>query len=380
MEENQLDFNQPLLSVRRFSSTVTSENENKRKTNKSEAKRPPLPTYKSELKSGPVSNPGTVPFEWEKTPGRPKNESKLQTKAIERPYMSPKLPPGRVVKAEQQYFDKVPKGASVTQSRTESAPSDSHSVSSWDDKVRKHKSRKEVVQENESSVSDDGDEAYLDALDTLSRSESFFLNCSVSGLSGWDDQEVQPSESFSTDQQARDFMIGRFLPAAKAMVSETPPVQYNSRKPIVKQEQQPRQLRKVVTGANSHPLNQKWQKVLPHYAQDIDREESEDESGDDDDDRSENYSAKICGLFPRFCLLNPIPGLRMNDRILSSADDRVPGKSFASHRRTSKEVLIRPYLLLFGFCYYSTSGSIVFLFMFSFFCSMLELLIMGKDQ
>ncbi|KAJ1415761.1 hypothetical protein SESBI_17821 [Sesbania bispinosa] len=298
MEEKQLDFNQPLLSVRRFSSEVASENDNKRKTDKSSAKLPPLPSYKSELKSGPVSNPGTVPFVWEKTPGRPKNESKLQTQAVERPFITPKLPPGRVLKVEQQDFDKVPKGKSVTQSRTESTVSDPQSVASLDNKVTKHESQK-----------------------------------NVSGLSEWDDQEVQPSKSFSTDQQARDFMIGRFLPAAKAMASETPQVHYNSRKPHVKQEQ-PRQIRKAVTGAKSRPLDQKWQKVLPHYAQDIvGREESEDES---DDDRSENYAPKVCGLFPWFCLLNPIPGLRMEDRILNSAVHGVQGKSTASHRRTAK--------------------------------------------
>nr|KYP45889.1 hypothetical protein KK1_032568 [Cajanus cajan] len=316
MEEKQLDFNQPLLSVRRFSSTVASENDNKSKPKKSLPKRPPLPFYKSELKSGPVSNPGTVPFVWEKSPGRPKNESKLQTQAVEQCSIAPKLPPGRVLKVEQQDSDKV---TSVTQSRTGNSLSDSQH---------------------------DGDETYLDAQDTLSRTESFFMSCSVSGLSEWDEQEVQPSGSFSTDQQARDFMIGRFLPAAKAMASETPQIQHNTRKPLVTQEQ-PRQVRKLVSGAKPRPVDQKWQKVLPHYAQDVDREESEDES--DDNDGYENYAPKVCGLFPRFCLLNPVPGLRMEDRILSSTVHGVQSKSVASHRRSEKEVLICPYILLFCF-------------------------------
>ncbi|KAK7312875.1 hypothetical protein VNO77_37082 [Canavalia gladiata] len=331
MEEKQLDFNQPFLSVRRFASTVASENDNKRKPDKSLAKRPPLPTYRSELKSGPVTNPGTVPFVWERSPGRPKNESKLRTQAVEKPSFAPKLPPGRVLKVEQQDSDKV---TSVTQSRTGSSVSSSHSVASLDDRVTKHESPKEVTEEKASCGSDDEDETYLDALDTLSRTESFAMSCSVSGLSAWDDQDVQQSGRFSTDQQARDFMIGRFLPAAKAMASETPQIQHNSRKPLVMQEQ-PRQVRKVVSAAQSRPLNQKWQKVLPHYAQDIGREESEDES--DDNDGSENYTPKICGLFPRFCLLNPVPELRMESRILSSAVHGVQGKLIASHRRTAKE-------------------------------------------
>ncbi|KAG5020766.1 hypothetical protein JHK87_016621 [Glycine soja] len=334
MEEKQLDFNQPLLSVRRISSTAASENDNKRKPDKSVRKRPPLPFYKSELKSGPVTNPGTVPFVWEKTPGRPKNESKLQTRAVERPSVAPKLPPGRVLKVEQQCSDKVPKGASVTQSRTGSSVSDSPRTASLDNKVTKHESPQEVIEEKESSGSDDEDENYLDALDTLSRTESFFMSCSVSGLSEWDDQEVQLSGNFSTDQQARDFMIGRFLPAAKAMASETPQIQHNSRKTLVTQEQ-PKQAWKVVSEANSRPLNPKWQKVLPHYAQDIGREESEDES--DDNDGYENNAPKVCGLFPRFCLLNPVPGLRMEGRNRSSTFHGVQSKSITSHRRTAKE-------------------------------------------
>ncbi|XP_027348698.1 uncharacterized protein LOC113860210 isoform X2 [Abrus precatorius] len=328
MEEKQLDFNQPLLSVRRFSSTVASENDNKRKPDKSSAKLPPLPVYRSELKSGPVANPGTVPFVWERSPGRPKNQSKLQTQVVEHPSITPKLPPGRVLKVEQQDYDKV------IQSRTGSSVSNSHGVASLDNKVTKHESLKEVIEEKESCGSDDGDETYVDALDTLSRTESFFMSCSVSGLSGWDDQEVKPSGNFSTDQQARDFMIGRFLPAAKAMASETPQIQHNSRKPLVTREQ-PKQVRKVVNGAKSRPVNQKWQKVMPHYARDIGREESEDES--DDNEGYENYAPKVCGLFPRFCLLNPMPGLRMEDRILSSAVHGRQGKSIASHRRTAKE-------------------------------------------
>ncbi|CAJ1978796.1 unnamed protein product [Sphenostylis stenocarpa] len=330
MEDKQLDFNQPLLSVRRISSIVASENDNKKKPDKAVPKRPPLPFYKSDLKSGPVSNPGTVPFVWEKTPGRPKNESRLQAQIAERPSVAPKLPPGRVLKVDQQDSDKDAKVTSVTQSRTGSSVLDSQHAPFLDNRGNKHESPKQITEEKANSGSDNEDETYLDALDTLSRTESFFMSCSVSGLSEWDDQEVQPSGSFSTDQQARDFMISRFLPAAKAMASETPSVQHHSRKPLVTLEQ-PKLVRKVVTGANSRPLNEKWQKVLPHYAQDIGREESEDES--DDNDGYENYAPKVCGLFPRFCLLNPVPGLRMEGRIPSSTGHGVQSKS---DRRTSK--------------------------------------------
>ncbi|CAJ2645775.1 hypothetical protein L195_g006195 [Trifolium pratense] len=334
MEEKQLDFNQPILSVRRFPSTAQSESDSKRKTDKPISKRTRLPGYKSELKSGPVSNPGTVPFVWEKTPGRPIDESKVPTTAIEGPLVAPKLPPGRVLKVEQQDFDKIPKGSSVTRSRTESTVSNSMSVASLDSKDANHDNRKEEILEKESSGSDNGDETYLDARDTLSRTESFFMNCSVSGMSGCDDREVQPSETFSADQQARDFMIGRFLPAAKAMASDTPHVQYASRKPVVRREQ-PRLVRKVESGAKkSRPLDPKWQKVLPHYAQDTSMDESEDEI---DDDRYESHAPKVCGLFPRFCLLSPLQGLRVEDKIVNSAIHGVQGKSIVSRRKNAKE-------------------------------------------
>jgi hypothetical protein len=359
MEEKQLDFNQPLLSVRRFPSTAPSESDSKRKTDKPISKRTRLPAYKSELKSGPVTNPGTVPFVWEKTPGRPIDESKVSTTAIEGPLVAPKLPPGRVLKVEQQDFDKTPKGSLVTRSRTESTVSNSMSIASLDSKEANHDSRKEEILEKESSGSDNGDETYLDARDTLSRTESFFMNCSVSGMSGCDDREVQPSETFSADQQARDFMIGRFLPAAKAMASETPHVQYASRKPVVRQEQ-PRLVRKVDSGAKSRPLDPKWQKVLPHYAQDTSLDESEDET---DDDRYESHAPKACGLFPRFCLLSPLQGLRVEDKIVNSAIHGVQGKSIVSHRKNAKEVFTIPNF--FCFCYYFTLGSNILLLFFS---------------
>lgn len=335
MEEKQLDFNQPLLSVRRFSSTVASEMDSKRKKDSSLARLPPLPVYKSELKSGPVRNPGTVPFVWEQTPGRPKDEKKLYTLVVEQSPITPDLPPGRVLKYKREDTEKVPKPKPATQSRIESTMPNSQSVTSVNKDVTKCESPKEAMQDKASSISDDADEAYQDALDTLSRTESFFMNCSVSGLSGLDDLDVHLPRSFSMDQHARDFMIDRFLPAAQAVVTETP--QYASRKPPVVREK-PRSVRKVMTGERRRPVNQHRPNILPPYAQDFGWEESEDES--EVYSESENYTAKVCGLFPRFCLLNPIPGLRMQDRVPSSPAYGMQAKSSAFHGQTAKEVLV----------------------------------------
>lgn len=266
MEEKQLNFNQPLLSVRRFSSTAASESDY------SLARLPPPLAYHSELKSVPVRNAGSVPFVWEKAPGKPKDETKLQTQSV----------------------SEMRTGSSVF--------SNSQRVASLDKRVAKYSKDGNMVKE--SSYSDDGDESYKDALDTLSRSESFFTSCSLSGLSGWEEQEAQSYGSFSSDhRQARDFMIDRFLPAA---TSEAP--HHVSKKELVGQEQQ---------------KQKKRQANLEEYGK---------------------STTTTCGLFPRFCLLNPIPGLTM-DKVQRNAADGMHAKSGASYIGSTKGVLICLYLL-----------------------------------
>ncbi|KAM1718245.1 hypothetical protein ACFX11_025984 [Malus domestica] len=281
MEEKQLDLNQPLLSVRRFSPTaVTLEANDKRKTDKSIPKLP-LPFYKSELKSGPVRHPGSVPFVWEKVPGKPKDERNSQTRGIEQPPTTPRLPPGRVLNAKKQALDKCSKRTTTAQSPTGNVLSNFNNVSTFDTKeVTKCDSLKEGMDDKDIADSEDGDETYLDALDTLSRSESFYYNCSISGLSGLDGPDAKPSGTFSTDPQTRDFMMGRFLPAAKAMVSDTP--QYATRKQPLAREQaisqeQPRGMKKVASGVKQHPLNQYRPNDLPHNFQVIAGDKSENE-------------------------------------------------------------------------------------------------------
>lgn len=286
MEEKQLDFNQPLLSVRRFTSTETSSETNEK--TRPEPKIPPLPVYKSELKSGPVRIPGTVPFVWEQTPGKPKDESSKKTQISKRPLLVPKLPPGRVQKVNQE----VPTSVNA----------------SLDENVR------EAVEETTSCKSgndeeEEEEEVYRDANDTFSRTESFFLNCSISGVSGLDDSEIKPSGASSMDPHTRNFMMDRFLPAAKAMASETPP--HTVRKQTGSVER-PREIKLVTNGDRQSRPNLHAQ---TKHVKEIFKEESDDE--DDDYDESEYASTRGCGFLPRFCLkgsfvlLNPVPGMRM---------------------------------------------------------------------
>jgi len=127
----------------------------------------------------------------------------------------------------------------------------------------------------------------------------------------------------------------RFLLAAKAMTSESPP--YASKKAHIGQEQQ-KQKKKEVNTESSCPINQHRPKALPHYTQDIDGEESDNCS------EYANYTTTTWGLFPRFCLLNPMPGLRIVDKVQWNAAHKMQAKSIASHIGSSKEVLICLYL------------------------------------
>ncbi|KAM7271910.1 hypothetical protein ACFE04_031124 [Oxalis oulophora] len=325
MEDKQLDFNQPFLSVRRQTPTAaSSEPQGKQKTDNALPKIPPRPpVYKSELKSGPIRNPGTVPFIWEKSPGRPKDESKSKALTFKRPPIAPKLPPGRILKDTHRPSDENPESSKGSLPETEKFPSSSQN----DEK-----------DEAGSYISEDCDENYVDALDTLSRTESFFYNCSVSGVSEMesDGPELKPSGIFSSDPQTRDLMMGRFLPAAKAMASETTP-QYTTKKPILAQEQ----VRPVQKLATPNKFYQRTSYNGPYHPPDETLDESEDEYDD-----YGGSSIKACGLISRLCmksslcLLNPVPGVRMQAHLVrrTKAKSSYPSSSSKTDNEHAKDI------------------------------------------
>lgn len=352
MEDKKLNFNQPLLSVRRYAPALTSQKSDQRKAENSRPLIPRLPAYRSELKSGPIRNPGAVPFVWEQTPGQPKEEIKAQTQNCDRPPIAPKLPPGRYPEANQQECPKVPPSitrsknhavnapcASDTKKQAINVPRDSHSTPSHEENDKNFESSKETVEEKESSDSGDSDGAYVDALDTLSRTESFFLNCSTSGLSGLDDLDAKPTGSFSTDLQTRDFMMNRFLPAAKAMASETP--QYAPKRQHVLQEQ-PQKVKKI--GTQYKPSLRYGPSFAKRYSHYHDNGEEEEEESDDEYDQHESLPA-VCGLLPRFCLksslclLNPVPAMSVRTRVPTSSANKVQPRSSSagSYSETENE-------------------------------------------
>ncbi|CAH2059969.1 unnamed protein product [Thlaspi arvense] len=281
MEDKQLDFNRPLISVRRPTQTSESESRTRPSDSVTTNKIPPSPpVYKSDIKSGPVRNPGTVPFQWEHKPGKPKDERKKpDSQAFVETHFVPKLPPGR----------RKPEEARANNQQTKTCGSSSSNV--------------EVAAKScTSRYDDDSDGTYLDANDTLSRTESFFFNCSnVSGVDGHG-MLVEPFGTLSSDRQTQDLMMGRFLPAAKALTSETPP--HLARKPL-KPEEPARQM--LVKKEKQSKAEQNPYRF--HH--------STEEKEEDGDTSSSVMASGVCGLVPQVCLrtsfgvLNPVPSVRM---------------------------------------------------------------------
>ncbi|XP_020584723.1 uncharacterized protein LOC110027575 [Phalaenopsis equestris] len=292
MEDKRLDLDIPLLSVRRHS--VPTPVKPSTKSQEPAAKPPTLsrrsavPFYKSDLKSGPVRNPGVVPFVWEKKPGQPKTGVSPRV----RPPPVPLLPPGWIPN------DAGPDGSfSNPNSIYEGKPMEDAAVMASGELLK--------VTEVEDSFSE--------AVETLSRSESFLMNCSISGLSGIPDAFV-PSGSFSTDPDVRNLMMDRFLPAAQAMVAGSPQCPpWKPAKVVERVENGEHRLRRV-------PLPYQHR---PYFVARYPRDELGSSDGDDDGDYDEgsgNFASKACGLLPRlclknsFCLLNPVTGMKVGGR------------------------------------------------------------------
>uniref|UniRef100_A0A7N0TZ65 Uncharacterized protein n=1 Tax=Kalanchoe fedtschenkoi TaxID=63787 RepID=A0A7N0TZ65_KALFE len=328
MEEQKLDFNQPVLSVRRFGPTVV-EPENKARADFGHGSFPSIPFYKADLKSGPIRNPGMVPFVWEQTPGQPKNDRKSVYKGSGLPPIAPRLPPGRRRDAKEKLeLVRSPERPKIDMSQSRNDTSSYTNGKPPDVKTEKLGSGQEGCTKTEGfSSEDDDDDEYVDARDTLSvsRSESLFDNCSLSGVSGVDGSDAILAGTVSADPQTVEFMMGRFLPAAKAMASETPP---HSSKKMYAVREQPKQATAAVKAAKRvpGPSPDRTPNLLRHYIQNDVEEDSEDDM-DDEDDQS-IVSGKGCGLLPRFCLLSPVPGLRILPQTRAKSVRTVPANSF----------------------------------------------------
>ncbi|EOA29299.1 hypothetical protein CARUB_v10025577mg [Capsella rubella] len=147
----------------------------------------------------------------------------------------------------------------------------------------------------EESEDHDDDDVFSDALDTLS------LKHSISGV-GEALKPPRPSE----DPQPRDFMLDRFLPAAKSMTVEQPPQYAWKRQPLPLMSEPMRQIRDIVPAENRATPTRYESMVSPSYYQGIyDYEESEEDS--DDDEVSDYLSKRGCGMMsPQLCFKNSL--------------------------------------------------------------------------
>lgn len=336
MGERKLNFNAPLMSVRRFSSPLASEDRRNRKVIESpmRSRRFTLPICGSETDQ--VTEPVAVPFNWEQIPGRAKdgNRPEPHPQPLEEKSVTPKLPPVR-------FFDSMKKPLEKEYEDTNRLSYQIKAHSSKDKATKSEFCNEGINEKGSSDLEDENDDVYSDAFDKLSPTDSFSMNCSSNGLSGSGGLEMKRSGNFSTDPQTLDFMMRRFLPAARAMALEPP--QYASRKPSVTHEQ-PRQVNRVVSGDRKPLCNQNKSNMITVYGQNKEEEESEDE--DSEYDNSGNISAKGCGLFTRLrlknslCLLNPLPGMKVTQGPVSSTGDIVrQGKTayIRSHNETAQK-------------------------------------------
>ncbi|KAL2245662.1 uncharacterized protein LOC105165626 [Sesamum indicum] len=332
MEDKKLNLNQPLLSVRRHSTMSNTQKLDERKVDSARPVMGRIPHYRSELKSGPVGKPGAVPFQWEQAPGRPKEEIKAQTRNCSKPLISPRLPPGRCPKANSRL---VSPSTNDNKIQDVNIHCDSLIALSLDESIKGFGSSRETIEEGKSSDSGDCGEAYVDALDTLSRTGSFSLNCSTSGLTGMDDLDAKTSGIFLTDPQTQD----KFLPAVKG-VSKTP--QYAPQKQSIV-DKQPQQFKKIVKQDESAIQHgPSFAKLYSHH-QNI-KDEAEEEESNDDCHQHGNLSA-VCCLLPRLCLnssvciLNPVTAMSMTTRLRISRANRIrpTSSSAGSYAKTEDQ-------------------------------------------
>ncbi|XP_051129078.1 uncharacterized protein LOC127249993 [Andrographis paniculata] len=326
MEKRQLDFNAPILSARRYSSPSRSTELVPRKAPEkaNPDRQQSLPANKFGWENEEVTKPAAVPFHWEQIPGRPKDELSSQAPT---PEETPRLPPARVsdaIRRNSGESPRLPSGRGSGQSRYNSGErSVDHNVQksqvesfSYADHAMLLEKLNESLNCKDESDSESEDDAYSDALDTLSVGESHSVNYSVSGLSGYHSSGVKPAGTFCVDEQTRDLMMNRFLPAAKAAVVETP--QYVAKKSQVANVET-KVVRKAVSGEITKPLSKEnVSNTLPYYSQYIDYTESEDD--DQDHKIPVKKPGKVWGILPRFCvknslcLLNPLPVMKSRPR------------------------------------------------------------------
>ncbi|KAF8766274.1 hypothetical protein HU200_007788 [Digitaria exilis] len=318
----------------------------------------PPPRYRPELNSGPLRHPGAVPFVWEQRPGQPKS---VRTRRAAAPPTPPREASwGEMGGGGSPYHDALadldlhaPHGVAADHASSRTTLAASRRVVDEEDAADARKKKQEavsvaaVLRRREDGEEDE--ERFSDALETLSRSESFAMNCSVSGLSGAPD--TVPGGA--AEPCAPGFMMDRFLPAAHAVAVGSP--QYTFRKAGAAAGGTGNSGRDHARGAATAkasagngddrmrraPVQLPYQHLPPNYLscayprrEEEHGEEDEEDDHDYDERSTRGFSAKGCGLLPGLCvktsllLLNPMPAMKRG-----KAHGRGRGRQFPSKGR-----------------------------------------------
>ncbi|KAL6845185.1 hypothetical protein ACP4OV_024680 [Aristida adscensionis] len=306
-----------------------------RSPRRADASAPP-PPYEPGSDSGPARRPAAVPFVWEQRPGQPKS---VRTRRA----VAPPTPPRASTEAcggepafgaaASPYHDALGYREPPVATRGVRVVDEGRAgAASLEEEVRRvaaEAKKQEVlvvadVLRRQGGDGDDDEDRFSDALDTLSRTESFAMNCSVSGLSGVQDPVV------GAEPGARGYMMDRFLPAAQAVAVGSP--QYTFRKTGATGNSGRDHARATTVGASTGngddrarraPVQLPYQHLPPNYLSCAypRREEHDDEEDEEDDDdydahSTRGFSSKGCGLLPGLCvktsllLLNPVPAMK----------------------------------------------------------------------
>ncbi|KAI3764896.1 hypothetical protein L2E82_14913 [Cichorium intybus] len=171
------------------------------------------------------------------------------------------------------------------------------------------------------------DDGHNDAIDALSMS----FSCNFSEANS----EFESSGTFSSDLQTRDYLMNRFLPAAKSMIVETP--QYVVKKQEAPVLEPPKYVKKVYSGELRPLLLEKYpiNSVSPYNPEN-------DKQSTVIDDTKKKSSKKGFGFFlPRICtkrnscLSNPTPGPKSKIHESRTLIADSPGPIPRLSRRTS---------------------------------------------
>ncbi|CAA7019068.1 unnamed protein product [Microthlaspi erraticum] len=153
------------------------------------------------------------------------------------------------------------------------------------------------IEEEEEEESED-DDVFSDARDTLS------LKHSISGSNVVD--ATKPPMPCEDHPQSRDYMMNRFLPAAKSMTVRQQQPQYAvKRQPIHVMSRPVRQIRDIIPAEENLATPKRYESFttpLPYY------HGTDDEESEEDDDDDDEYLAKRgCGMMsPQVCFKNSL--------------------------------------------------------------------------